>query len=120
MSWRIPKHQPADLFSGASQVFQRQVCQTSASQLISLVATILGAEWEGKGKAWVCHVVSHHHPVPVVSEAGTSLGKLLQGINFAFFVTMGEEQLAGCALTGTSSLIIPYIGKFFHNKKSCF
>lgn len=57
----------------------------------------MGTEWEGRGKAWVFYVVSYHHPVPVVSEAGTSLVKLLQRINFAFFVTMGEEQSLGCA-----------------------
>lgn len=77
---------------------------------------------KGSGRARVFSGVSHHYPSLITSESCTSRVKLLQRINFASLVTVGEEQSLGCALTGTGGLIIPYIEMIFFspNKKSCF
>ena len=78
------------------QFFQGGIHQTSAKKIITWLLSF----WESNRRRWVFNMVSYHHPVFIIPKSGTSWVKLLQKINLASLVRVGDEQSLGHTLKG--------------------
>ena len=67
-------------------------CQGGITWLLSF--------WESNRRRWVFTMVSYHHSVFIITKSGTSWVKLLQKINLASLVSVGDEQSLGHTLKG--------------------